>query len=207
MPKDKEKNNDNPILKEEKTCEGSCDCKDDKNKDKKKLKELEEQLSKLKNEVDHWKNEYYRAFADTKNLRASLEKEHSEAIKYRAMGFVEDLLPVLDSFHTALGNEPATPELKNYLVGFQFIYRNLVSVLENEGVAELAPKLGDKFSADEMNAVDTIETDGQENLVVKIYRNGYKLRNRLIRPAMVSVSKKKANNPETNTNSAEKSDA
>lgn len=208
MPKDKEKVTENPELKEEKTCcEGSCECKDDKNKDKKKIKELEEQLAKLKGEVDHWKNEYYRAYADTKNLRTNLEKEHSEAIKYRAVGFIDDLLPVLDSFHTALGNEPSSAELKNYLVGFQFIYRNLVSVLENEGVIEVAPKLGDKFSANEMNAVDTVEAEGQENLVVKIYRNGYKLHNRLIRPAMVSVSKKKQNNQDTNTNGADKSDA
>ena len=73
--------------------------------------------------------------------RKSLEKEHSDIIKYRAMGFIEDLLPVLDSFHMALANEPTSQELKNYLVGFQFVYRNLVNVLENEGVKEIAPKI------------------------------------------------------------------
>ncbi|NLB48402.1 MAG: nucleotide exchange factor GrpE, partial [Erysipelotrichia bacterium] len=183
--------------------EESCDCKDSKNKEKKKPKSVDEQLAKLKSEVDHWKDEYYRAYADIKNLRNSLQKEHSEAIKYRAIGFVEDLLPVLDSFQTALGNEPATKELENYLVGFKFIYRNLVNVLENEGVEEVAPKLGDEFSAETMNAVDTAETDGKEDRVVKIYRNGYKIHNRLIRPAMVSVSKNKVNSPNTNTKSAD----
>ena len=168
-----------------------------KDKDKKKLKELEEELEKAKAAVEHWKNEYYRAYADTKNLRSSLEKEHSAALKYRAEGFIEELLPVLDSFHMALGNEPASQEIKNYLVGFQFIYRNLVQVLENEGVSEIAPKVGDKFSAETMNAVDTTETDGEENLIVKVYGKGYKLHDRLIRPAMVSVSKnKKADNKE-----------
>ena len=162
-----------------------------KDKDKKKIKELEEELAKLKADVDHWKNEYYRAYADTKNLRNNLEKEHSDIIKYRAMGFVEDLLPVLDSFHMALANEPTSQELKNYLVGFQFVYRNLVSVLENEGVKEISPNVGDKFSDKTMNAVDVTEQEGEENIVTKVYAKGYELHGRLIRPAQVSVSKNK----------------
>ena len=162
-----------------------------KDKDKKKIKELEEELAKLKADVDHWKNEYYRAYADTKNLRNNLEKEHSDIIKYRAMGFIEDLLPVLDSFHMALANEPTSQELKNYLVGFQFVYRNLVSVLENEGVKEIAPNIGDKFSDKTMNAVDVTEQEGEENIITKVYAKGYELHGRLIRPAQVSVSKNK----------------
>ena len=160
-------------------------------KEEKKVAELEEQLAKLKADVEHWKNEYYRAYADTQNLRKSLEKEHSDIIKYRAMGFIEDLLPVLDSFHMALANEPTSQELKNYLVGFQFVYRNLVNVLENEGVTEVSPKIGDKFSDKTMNAVDVTVQEGEENLVTKVYAKGYELHGRLIRPAQVSVSKNK----------------
>ena len=185
MPKDKEE------LKEE------------KDKRNKKILYLEEELAKLKAEVDHWKNEYYRAYADTKNLRNNLEKEHSDIIKYRAMGFIEDLLPVLDSFHMALANEPNSEELKNYLVGFQFVYRNLVSVLENEGVNEIAPNIGDKFSDKTMNAVDVTEQEGEENLVTKVYAKGYELHGRLIRPAQVSVSK----NKKEETNESVKADA
>ena len=160
-------------------------------KEEKKVTELEEQLAKLKADVEHWKNEYYRAYADTQNLRKSLEKEHSEIIKYRAIGFIEDLLPVLDSFHMALANEPTSQELKNYLVGFQFVYRNLVNVLENEGVKEISPNIGDKFSDKTMNGVDITVQEGEENLVTKVYAKGYELHGRLIRPAQVSVSKNK----------------
>ncbi len=173
MPKDKE------------------EIKEKKSKEEKKIKELEEQLEKAKADADHWKNEYYRAYADTKNLRNNLEKEHSDIIKYRAMGFIEDLLPVLDSFHMALANEPSSQELKNYLVGFQFVYRNLVNVLENEGVKEISPNVGDKFSDKTMNAVDVTEQEGEENLVTRVYAKGYELHGRLIRPANVSVSKNK----------------
>ena len=178
MPKDKEK-------------DIKVEIKEKKSKEEKKIKELEEQLAKLKADSEHWKNEYYRAYADTQNLRKSLEKEHSEIIKYRAMGFIEDLLPVLDSFHMALANEPTSQELKNYLVGFQFVYRNLVSVLENEGVKEISPNIGDKFSDKTMNGVDITVQEGEENLVTKVYAKGYELHGRLIRPAQVSVSKNK----------------
>ena len=184
MPKSKEEKEQ---IKEEKKAA----------KEEKKVAELEAQLAKAKADLEHWKNEYYRADADTQNLRKSLEKEHSDIIKYRAMGFIEDLLPVLDSFHMALANEPTSQELKNYLVGFQFVYRNLVNVLENEGVKEISPNVGDKFSDKTMNAVDITVQEGEENLVTKVYAKGYELHGRLIRPAQVSVSKnKKEEKPE-----------
>ena len=161
------------------------------------VEDLKNEKAKLIADVDHWKNEYYRAYADTKNLRNNLEKEHRDAMKYRAEGFIEDLLPVLDSFHVVLSNEPSDPALKNYLVGFQYIYRNLVSVLENEGVTELAPNVGDKFNSDIMQAVDTVE--GEDNVITRVYNKGYKLHDRIIRPANVQVSmSKKEEKPEEN---------
>ena len=171
--------------------------KEEKNKDKKKIQELEEQLEKAKADLDHWKNEYYRAYADTKNLRSNLEKEHSEAMKYRAIGFIEELLPVLDSFHVVLENEAPSEEVKNYLVGFQFIYRNMVAALENEGVKDIAPKVGEKFSDKTMDAVDVTEQEGEENIITKVYAKGYELHGRLIRPARVSVSKNKKEENQT----------
>ena len=175
-------------------------------KEKKKVEKQAEELEKLKAEVEHWKNEYYRAYADTKNLRNSIEKDYKEALKYRSEGFIEELLPVLDSFHMALANEPTDPALKNYLTGFQYVYRNLVPILENEGVSEIAPKIGDKFDSRTMNAVDTEEGE-KENLVLKVYGNGYKLHDRIVRPAMVQVSARKVDNKENEEVSEPKCDA
>ena len=162
----------------------------EKEKKNKKIEKLKEEITKLKIELEYWKNEYYRAYADTQNLRKSLEKDHQAAVKYRAEGFIDNLLPVLDSFHIVLSKEVEDPSLKNYLVGFQYIYRNLVSVLENEGVNEIAPKIGDKFDASIMNAVETEESEGEEGLVLRVITNGYKLHDRLVRPANVVVSAK-----------------
>ena len=156
----------------------------------KKLHKLEEEKEKAKADAEHWKNEYFRAYADTQNLRKQLEKDHMSAMKYRAEGFIDELLPVLDSFFAVLKNEPTDPNLKNYLIGFQYIYRNLVAALENEGVTEISPKVGDKFSPDTMQAVETVESDGEENVIVDVHVKGYKLHDRLIRPANVTVSVK-----------------
>ena len=173
-------------------------------KEQKKIDKLEEEIAKLQEELEkakadmeHWKNEYYRAYADTKNLRNNLEKEHREALKYRSEGFIEDLLPVLDSFFSVLKNEPEDPNLKNYLIGFQYIYRNLVSVLESEGVTEITPEVGKAFDPKVMNAVDTVE--GEDNIITKVYNKGYKLHDRIIRPAnvQVSIKPKEENKKET----------
>ena len=156
-------------------------------KEKKKLEKANEEIDKLKAEVNHWKNEYYRAYADTKNLRNNLEQDYKNALKYRSEGFIEELLPILDSFHMALANEPSDPTLKNYLTGFQYVYRNMVAVLENEGVSELSPEVGKKFDPHTMDAVDTVEGE-QDSIVTKVYGNGYKLHDRIVRPAKVQVS-------------------
>ena len=159
-------------------------------KDKKnhKVEKLKAEIEKLEADVNHWKNEYYRAYADTQNLRKSLEKDHQSAMKYRAEGFIDELLPVLDSFYVVLAKEPEDPTLKNYLIGFQFIYKNLVAALENEGVSEISPNVGDKFDASSMNAVELEESEGEEGLILKVVTKGYKLHDRLIRPANVIVS-------------------
>ena len=179
--------NDEEMVKQE---EKDFEEENPKKSFKRKLQKLEEEKEKAIADANHWKNEYFRAYADTKNLRSQLEKDHLAAMKYRAEGFIEELLPVLDSFYTVLKNEPNNPELKNYLIGFQYIYRNLVTALENEGVKEIAPQKGDKFSPDTMNAVETVESDGEENLIVDVSLRGYKLHDRLIRPANVTVSVK-----------------
>ena len=155
---------------------------------KKKLAKKDDEIEKLKQEVEKWKNEYYRAYADMANLRKDIQKDHSEAVKYRIEGFVHDLLMVLDSFELALKNNPQNEETKNYLKGFQYVYSTLLGILDNEGVKAINPSLDEKFDPKTMQAIDKIESDGEENLVKEQVLKGYKLYDHLIRPAMVKVS-------------------
>lgn len=125
------------------------------------------------------------------NLRKALEDEKRVALRYRAEGFLEKLLPALDAFRMALVAAPESQEAKNYQIGFQYIYKQLLQALVDEGVSELTPKLNGPYDMTYMHAVDAeVHEDLPENTVVKVYSAGYKLHDRLIRPAMVGVSKK-----------------
>ena len=135
-----------------------------------------------------------------KNLRDSIEKDHREVLKYRSMGFLENLLPILDGFHMALSIEPSSQEMKNFLTGFEFIYRNMVSVLEAEGVNEISPIVGDVFDPNTMSALETKYDEGEPNRVLQVNVNGYKLHDRLIRPAIVVVSTNKKDEEKSENN-------
>ena len=173
-----------------------------------------EELEKAKADSEHWKNEYYKAYADMQNLRRSLEEESRSAIRYRAEGFLANLLPSLDAFHMALENPAPTKEAQAYQIGFTYIYNQIVNALVDEGLKEITPKVGDPYDLNLMQAVEAIESDEvAPNTILKVFAKGYKLHDRLIRPAMVQVAKAKAkeepkaeekenNNEETNTNRA-----
>ena len=153
-------------------------------------------LKEAAKETEKWKNEYYRVYADMENLRKQLERDHTEAIKYRASGFVEELLPALDSFRFALNAEPQSDEARNYKTGFDYIYKLILSALEKEGVQEKTPPLGSAFDATYMQALDAVEEDGEPNKVTKVYAAAYYLKDRLIRPARVQVRINKEENQE-----------
>ena len=164
-----------------------------------KLKDAAEAERKEKEE---WKNKAYMAYADTANLRKSLEADHREALRYRAEGFVENLLPALDSFYMALSAEPNSQEAKNYQQGFSFIYNQLQNALSNEGVTEILPKVGDDFDPAFMHAMEVEESEDEGNKVLQVYSKGYRLHEKLIKPVMVKVSKQKQDKPAEETKEA-----
>lgn len=163
----------------------------------KKEKEVDpnlEKIAQLEKDLAEWKDKAYRTIADCDNLRKSYEKDHHMMVKYRGQPFVEKLLPTLDSFYLVLSNVPEEPMLKNYLLGFQMIYKNMIEALKDEGVEEIIPQLNCEFDHKTMQAIDTAEGE-VDNLVLKVSKPGYMLRDRLVRPAMVVVSKKKVEKP------------
>ena len=157
---------------------------------------------KIKEEADKYKNAYYQAYADTQNLRRSLEEDHRNALKYRAEGFIDNLLPALDSFYFALKATPNSQEAKNYQMGFQFIYNQIQQALTSEGVTEIEPSIGEEFDPTRMQALDIEEIGDEEpeNKITKVMSKGYKLHDRLVKPAMVVVGKHKAKPAEESAN-------
>lgn len=145
------------------------------------IQSLQEQLAKSKTDL-------LRAYADTDNTRKRLLKEAEQAKKYRFQSAALELLPILDNLNRALAVKPDNPELANYVRGFEMIQTQLVNALTNEGVQEIEA-LNQPFDANFMQALATEKTDGVEpGIVVDVLQKGYKLKDRLLRPALVKVS-------------------
>ena len=156
----------------------------------KKYDELVEKVEKFEEEANLWREKAYTLAADSDNLRKSYEKDHQMMVKYRGQPFVEKLLPTLDSFYLVLKTEPEDAILKNYLIGFQMIYNSMLDALSGEGVSQILPSVGQEFDHNSMQAVDIREGE-KDDVIVEVSKPGYMLRDRLVRPAMVVVSKVK----------------
>ena len=161
---------------------------DPKEEPKKELT-LEDKMIALEAEIYQWKNKYAMMFADMDNLRKSQDKSFSEALRYRSEGFIDKLLPALESFHIALKNPVDDPKVKNYLIGFEYIYKQIQQALEDEGVKEIPVKLNDNFDVATMHALESEVSEGKPNRVLKILSPGFKLHDRVVKQVLVIVSK------------------
>ncbi len=155
---------------------------------------IEEKLQAAEAEIYNWKNKYAMMFADMDNLRKSQDKAFSEALRYRAEGFIDKLLPALESFHIALKNPVDDPKLKNYLIGFEYIYNQIYQALIDEGVREISVKINDPFDVMTMHALETEVNEGPPNRVLKILSPGFKLNDRVVKQVLVIVSKQAEKN-------------
>jgi len=152
----------------------------------------EEKIAKLELEVQEWKNSYTRKLAEFQNFTKRKETEVSEMKKYASEGIIVKLLENIDNLERA---ENASAETKNFdalVEGVNMILRNLKYMLSEEGVEEVEAGEGVKFNPYEHQAMMTEEKDDLDNdVIVQVFQKGYKLKGKVIRPAMVTVNKKK----------------
>ena len=152
----------------------------------------EEKIAKLELEVQEWKNSYTRKLAEFQNFTKRKETEVSEMKKYASEGIIIKLLENIDNLEIA---ENASVETKNFdalVEGVNMILRNLKYMLSEEGVEEVEAGEGVKFNPYEHQAMMTEEKDDLDNdVIVQVFQKGYKLKGKVIRPAMVTVNKKK----------------
>ena len=151
----------------------------------------EEKIAKLELEVQEWKNSYTRKLAEFQNFTKRKETEVSEMKKYASEGIIIKLLDNIDNLERA---ENASAETKNFdalVEGVNMILRNLKYMLSEEGVEEVEAGEGVKFNPYEHQAMMTEEKDDLANdVIVQVFQKGYKLKGKVIRPAMVTVNKK-----------------
>lgn len=152
------------------------------------LDETARLIESLQQELAESKNSLLRAYADTDNTRKRLLKETEQAKKYRFQSAALELLPILDNLNRALAAKPDNPEIENFVKGFEMIQQQFVTALTNEGVAEIEAE-GKPFDPNFMQALQTEKKEGVEpGIVTEVFQKGYKLKDRILRPALVKVS-------------------
>jgi molecular chaperone GrpE len=129
---------------------------------------------------------YLRAKAEGENIRRRAEEEVSKARKFAVEGFADSLLPVKDSLEAAIAIPAATPE--QLLEGVHATLRQLSAALERNKVLEIAPPAGTKFDPHQHQAISVVPADQEPNTVVTVLQKGYLIADRVLRPALVTVS-------------------
>lgn len=149
---------------------------------------LEEQIKKLEMEVNTWKTDYYKVFADMENLKRRLTNEHQNHLKFALQSFIEELLPVLDNFERSLNVIEPSEEVKAFLKGNQMIYNQLMGILEKNGV-EVIEAQDKEFDPNVHQAVMMVSDENFDSgVVVEELQKGYKLKDRVIRASLVKVN-------------------
>ena len=121
------------------------------------------------------------------NARRRADDEITKARKFAVEAFAESLLPVRDSLEAGLAIQDATPE--QIREGAEATLRQLKSALERNKVIEIAPAAGSKFDPHQHQAISVVPAPGQEpNTVVSVLQKGYTIADRVLRPALVTVS-------------------
>lgn len=190
-----EKKNENEEVKDQLNAENEAnetkENTDSTAKEEVKEETPEEVIAKLEKDLEEWKSSYTRKLAEFQNFTKRKENEVAEMKKYASEGIITKLLDNIDNLERA---EQASAETKNFdalVEGVNMILRNLRNLLTEEGVEELEAAEGVKFNPYEHQAMMTENVENLDNdVIVKVFQKGYKLKGKVIRPAMVTVNKK-----------------
>lgn len=173
--------NKNEEIKEEKKAEEPKEHKKEHKKDKK--------LEELQNEVNTLKDKNMRIAAEMVNTLRRKDEETNRLLKYSNESLITELLPVIDNFERALNVDVKTVDVESYQKGMTMIYNSLKNILEKFEVKEIEA-IDKEFDPSYHQAVMQEEKEEtKENIVIEVLQKGYTYKDKVIRPAMVKVSK------------------
>ena len=143
-------------------------------------------------EAADWKDKFLRAHADFENSKRRLEKDKMNAVAYANESFATDILAVMDSFDNALASMEDTEEssevFANMKEGVNLTYEQLKKILEKNSIKEVSCE--GEFNPEVHQAIMQVESDNHEvGDVVQVMQKGYTIKDRVLRPAMVSTCK------------------
>ncbi|MBB5018238.1 molecular chaperone GrpE [Chitinivorax tropicus] len=148
---------------------------------------MEEQLRAAELRAEEHHDAWLRAKADAENIRRRSHEEVQSATKYAVTKFATDLLAVKDSLEMALKDNSSIDNIK---MGVEMTLKQLASAFEKAQLTEVNP-VGERLDPHKHQAISVVPADGEPNTVVSVMQKGYMLADRVIRPAMVVVSKAK----------------
>ena len=150
--------------------------------------QYEAKLADLQAKLDDEENRHLRLRADFDNMRRRSQLDREAAEKYRAQSLLSDLLPVLDNFERALQVEATSEEAASIVKGIEMVYRSLIEATEKEGLQVIKAE-GEPFDPNIHQAVMQ-EQDNEKDagVVLRELQKGYILKDRVLRPTMVSVN-------------------
>jgi molecular chaperone GrpE len=152
------------------------------------------ELEKARSEAAEYKDRALRAVAELENFRRRAEKEREDVSKYAISNFAREMLPVADNLRRALDAQPAVDDevaalLKPFIAGVELTERELIAAFERFGLRKVEP-LGQPFDHNFHQAMFELDDPNQPpGIVVQVMQPGYVLKDRLLRPALVAVSK------------------
>ena len=182
---------DAPKAEENTKAEKKESKKERKSKEQEKIEKLEEEIAKLKEDNAKLKNDYLKAYADSQNFQKRINDQAIKDRKYASQNVIGELINPIDMLVQIVNMPAPSPEIQNYVIGFQMITNQLTDILKNEGLAPIEVKVGVEFDPKTMQAVETSNLDDvDDNKVTKVMQSGYMYKDRILRPAMVVVNKK-----------------
>ncbi|WP_410521040.1 nucleotide exchange factor GrpE [Candidatus Tisiphia endosymbiont of Ptychoptera albimana] len=157
------------------------------------LQDSLQEIASLKNQIEILQDKLLRTIAESDNTRKRLEKSIEEARDYAIFSFAKDLLSVNDNLSRALEHKPQNMEgdIANIITGVEMTKGELTSILQKHGLESIEPLLGEKFDYNIHHAISQILSDEyDQDSVIAVMQSGYKIKDRLLRPATVQVSKR-----------------
>lgn len=150
------------------------------------ISHLEEELEKLRQELDEHKQQYLRVLAEYDNFRKRTANEKSAIYNNAVSDTVQAILPIADNIDLAVNQENASAE--DMLKGVEMIQAQINAAFDKLGITSVG-KVGETFDPNICNAIAHIDDDSQEeNIISQVYQKGYMLGDRVIRHAMVQVA-------------------
>jgi len=151
---------------------------------------MEKEIEALRKEVDKQTDQHLRTLADFENYKKRILRDSSRSYQDAMASILKIFLVASDDLERALKNKPTTKELENWFNGIELIHKKLINQMKNQSVEQMEIKPGDTFDPNFHEAITQEDhEDFSDGQIIEVVQPGYRISDRIIRPAIVRVAK------------------